>query len=341
MMINYGIDLGTTNSAIAVYKNGQVEILRNPAGLKQTLPSVVAFRKKRIQVGDKAREFLEKDPGNVLSTFKRKMGTSEAYLVQSTGEQITPISLSAYVLRELKEFVHNGEVPEAAVVTIPASFDTIQSNATKKAAHEAGFEEVVLLQEPIAASLAYANTGQEDEFEEGQWLVYDLGGGTFDIALIRIRDGEMKVVDHEGDNFLGGTDIDQAIVEQIIVPRMEAEGQFTNLLSELKSASGKYNTLFHILVHKAEEAKIQLSQKQSTEIEFEAEDDTGTEIEFYFELTRADLEVVLHPIIKRSIQLLDNIIKRNDLTAQDLKFVLMVGGSTYIPAVRYKVGEFL
>ena len=111
----------------------------------------------------------------------------------------------------------------------PASFDTIQSNATKKAGYAAGFKEVVLLQEPIAASLAYANKGNEDDFEDGQWLVYDFGGGTFDVALVRIHDGEMKVVDHEGDNFLGGTDFDKEIVEKILIPYLEYEGNFENL----------------------------------------------------------------------------------------------------------------
>mgnify|MGYP000430462576 CR=1 FL=1 len=269
-MINFGIDLGTTNSAIAKFSNGNVEIFRNPVTLKQTLPSVVAFRKNRIQVGDKAREYLQRDPKNVVAAFKRKMGTTEKYEIASLGESKSPIDLSAEVLKELKNFIHTGEKIEAAVVTIPASFDTIQSNATKKAGEAAGFEQVVLLQEPIAASLAYANK-DEDAFEEGQWLVYDLGGGTFDVALVEINDGEMKIIDHEGDNFLGGTDFDNKIVEKIILPFIEHEGQFTNLEQELKSASGKYNKLYQVLLHKAEEAKIMLSNHNSTEIEFEIE----------------------------------------------------------------------
>ncbi|NJN77928.1 MAG: Hsp70 family protein [Saprospiraceae bacterium] len=189
-MINFGIDLGTTNSAIAKFENGKVEIFRNPLNLKQTLPSVVAFRKNKIMVGDKAREYMQRDPNNVVGAFKRKMGTSEAYKIALLAENKTPIQLSAEVLKELKNFVHTGENVEAAVITIPASFDTIQSNATKKAGFEAGFKQVVLLQEPIAASLAYANK-DEDAFEEGQWLVYDLGGGTFDVALVRIAEGEV------------------------------------------------------------------------------------------------------------------------------------------------------
>jgi molecular chaperone DnaK len=137
------------------------------------------------------------------------MGTAESFKIKSINESKTPIELSAQVLKELKTFVNTGDTLDAVVITIPASFDTIQSNATKEAGIQAGFKQVVLLQEPIAASLAYANMKKEREMKEGQWLVYDLGGGTFDVALIKIKDGEMKVLDHEGDNFLGGADFDQ------------------------------------------------------------------------------------------------------------------------------------
>ena len=168
--INFGIDLGTTNSLIAKYQSGKVEIFKSPASLKETLPSVVAFRKERIIVGDKAREMVEKDPSNVFSLFKRKMGTSESFFVKNINDNRTPMQLSAQVLKELKNFVHTGETIDSVVITIPASFDTIQSNATKKAGYEAGFKEVVLLQEPIAASLAFANKQDIDVELNGQWL---------------------------------------------------------------------------------------------------------------------------------------------------------------------------
>ena len=336
-MINFGIDLGTTNSAIAKFENGKVELFRNPLNMKQTLPSVVAFRKNRIIVGDKAREYLQRDPKNVVGSFKRKMGTSEKYPIASLDEDKTPIQLSAQVLKELKNFVHTGENVEAAVVTIPASFDTIQSNATKKAGLQAGFNQVVLLQEPIAASLAYANK-DEDAFEEGQWLVYDLGGGTFDVALVRIADGEMKVIDHEGDNFLGGADFDKLIVEDLVMPYLMTQGTFDNLEQELKSASGKYNKLYHVLMHKAEEAKIQLTNSEVVEIEFETEDDNGDFIDGYLEISRHQFEKIIKPYIQSSIEKVRMILDRNSLTANNIKFILMVGGSTYIPFVREQVG---
>jgi molecular chaperone DnaK len=335
-MINFGIDLGTTNSAIAKFENGKVEIFRNPLNLRQTLPSVVAFRKNRIIVGDKAREYLQRDPQNVVGAFKRKMGTSETYSIASLSESKSPIQLSAQVLKELKNFIHTGENMEAVVITIPASFDTIQSNATKKAGFEAGFEQVVLLQEPIAASLAYANK-DEDSFEEGRWLVYDLGGGTFDVALVSIADGEMKVVDNEGDNFLGGADFDKLIVEKLVIPYLETVGKFENLEQELKSASGKYNKLYHVLMYQAEEAKIQLSNMEIAEIEFETEDDHGKLVDGFLEVSRADFEQIIQPYINTSIKKVRLILDRNGLTPKQVKYALMVGGSTYIPFVREQV----
>jgi molecular chaperone DnaK len=189
--INYGIDLGTTNSAIAKFVKGEVIIFSNPQDFgRSTLPSVVSYKMDKITVGKKAKEFLEKDPKSVVGVFKRKMGTAESFPIKSINESKTPIELSAQVLKELKTFVNTSDILDAVVITIPASFDTIQSNATKQAGIQAGFKQVVLLQEPIAASLAYANMKKEREMKDGQWLVYDLGGGSFDVALIKIKEGE-------------------------------------------------------------------------------------------------------------------------------------------------------
>jgi molecular chaperone DnaK len=198
-MVNFGIDLGTTNSLIAKFDKGQVEVFKNPNGFKETLPSVIGFRNDRTLVGEQGRTYAEKDPKSVASRFKRKMGTTETIRIQSIKASKTPIELSALVLKELKTFVHTGENVEAAVVTIPASFDTVQPNATKEAGLAAGFKQVILLQEPIAASLAYANKVKTVDLRTSQWMTYDLGGGTFDVALIKIIEGELTVVDHEGD----------------------------------------------------------------------------------------------------------------------------------------------
>lgn len=337
--VDFGIDLGTTNSVIARYKAGKVEIFKNPVGHKETLPSVVAFRRERTIIGDKAKEYLEKDPENVIGSFKRRMGTNESFFVPNAGEFMSPVDLSALVLKELKNFVYTGEPLEATVITIPASFDTIQSNATKKAGYLAGFREVLLLQEPIAASLAYANKEDGEKDKEGQWLVYDLGGGTFDVALVRIADNEMKVVDHEGDNFLGGLDFDNRIVDRIIIPYLEKQGHFPDLGRELKSAKGKYNRLYYELLNKAEEVKVQLTGNEVSDIEFETEDMNGTRVEVYLPVRREQFEEAIRDLVESTLGMIDTILSRNGLTGSDLNYVLMIGGSTYIPLVRKTIGE--
>jgi molecular chaperone DnaK len=341
--INFGIDLGTTNSAIAKFVKGEVIIFSNPQDYgRNTLPSVVSYKKDKITVGNKAKEFLEKDPKSVVGVFKRKMGTAESFKIKSINESKTPIELSAQVVKELKTFVNTGDTLDAVVITIPASFDTIQSNATKEAGIQAGFKQVVLLQEPIAASLAYANMRKEREMKDGQWLVYDLGGGTFDVALIKIKEGEMKVLDHEGDNFLGGADFDNMIVEKLVIPRILEKYSFSNLEDEMKSASGKFNAKYYVLLRRAEEAKITLSSKTSAEIVIDGfEDEEGNEVDMEIIITRSEFNELIKSNIDGTIDMIKKIITRNSLKPIDVQFTLMVGGSTYIPFVRSRVEEVL
>jgi len=343
--INFGIDLGTSNSLVAKFDKGNVEVFKNPNGFKETLPSVVGFRNDRILIGDQARTYLQRDPKSVVSRFKRKMGTSETFKIKSLNASKSPVELSAYVLKELKTFVHTGEELDAAVITIPASFDTVQSNATKEAGKLAGFKTVVLLQEPIAASLAYANKEKNVDLKNSQWLVYDLGGGTFDVALVKIVEGELTVLDHEGDNYLGGTDIDALIVEKIVVPELVRRGSFADLLSEMKSESGKYNKLWHTLLLHAETAKVELSTKTSAEIDLgtisDLQDDDGKSIEAIINITRSEFESVIKDVVESTIERMKQILTRNSLQSSDLKFILMVGGSTFIPYVRKRVEEVM
>lgn len=343
--INFGIDLGTTNSAIAKFVKGEVIIFSNPQDYgRNTLPSVVSYQKDKIIVGNKAKEMFEKQKANTFTqaVFKRKMGTSESFPIKHEARSITPIELSAQVLKELKTFVNTGDQLDAAVITIPSSFDTIQSNATKEAGIQAGFKQVVLLQEPIAASLAYANMKKEREMMDGQWLVYDLGGGTFDVALIKIKDGEMKVLDHEGDNFLGGSDFDSMIVDKILIPKIGTNYVFTNLEDEMKSASGKYNSKYYVLLRRAEEAKIILSSKTSAEIIIDGfEDEDKNEIDFEITITRSEFNKLIKDKIDGTVDMIRKIITRNSLKPSELQFILMVGGSTYTPYVRSRVEEIL
>lgn len=340
-MINFGIDLGTTNSLIAKFNKGTVEVFKNPNGFKETLPSVVGFRNDRILVGDQARTYAEKDPRSVASQFKRKMGTTEAIKIKSLDQSKTPIELSAFVLKELKNFIHTQEVPEAVVITVPASFDMVQSNATKEAGLLAGFKQVVLLQEPIAASLAYANKDKTVDLKNSQWIVYDLGGGTFDVALVRIVGGELKVVDHEGDNYLGGADFDAAIVEKLLVPQTQRKGKFADLLPQMKSESGKYNRLWYRLLHLAEQAKIELSAKTAADVDLTLEDEQGNSVDCLITISRSEFESILKEPIDATANMLKKILTRNSLRPEDLKFILMVGGSTYTPYVRKHLEELL
>lgn len=340
--INFGIDLGTTNSLIAKFDKGHVEVFKNPNGFKESLPSVVAFRNDRIMVGDQARTYAAKDPKGVASRFKRKMGTTETIKL-SAGSK-TPVELSAFVLKELKNFVHSGEQVEAAVITIPASFDTVQSNATKEAGLAAGFKQVILLQEPIAASLAYANKEKGIDLRNSQWMVYDLGGGTFDVALVKIVEGELTVVDHEGDNYLGGSDFDALLVETLVVPEICRRGKFGDLLAQMKSEKGKYNKLWYRLLHAAEAAKIELSSKTSAEIDLgmvNLEDEDGNPVDSLLTITRSEFEDVIKAAIDGTAEMMKKILTRNSLRSDDLKFVLMVGGGAYIPLVRKRIEDLM
>ena len=344
-MINFGIDLGTTNSLVAKFNKGTVEVFKDSRhqGI-EVLPSIVGFRNDRILVGQQARTYAEKDWKSVISKFKRKMGTNESFKIESLGLSKTPIELSAFVLKELKTFIHTGETPEAVVITIPASFDMVQSNATKEAGYAAGFKQVVLLKEPIAASLAYANKEKNVDLKNSQWIVYDLGGGTFDVALVKIVEGELKIVDHEGDNYLGGADFDALIVEKLIVPQLEKKGKFTDLLPQMKSATGRYNQLWYSLLNRAEDAKIELSTQSAAEIDLSRnniEDESGNSVDGYISVTRSEFEDLIKDAIDNTAEMLKKILTRNSLSPQDLKFVLMVGGATYSPFVRKRIEELL
>lgn len=341
--INYGIDLGTTNSAIAKFTKGEVHVYNNPSDYgRNTLPSVVAFRKDKILVGTQAKTYFEKDPKSVIGTFKRRMGTSESFKIKGLNESKTPIDLSALILKELKTFLPPGENIEAAVITIPASFDTTQASATKEAGILAGFKQVILLQEPIAASLAYANMKKESELTDGQWLVYDLGGGTFDVALVQIKNGEMRVLDHEGDNFLGGADFDRIIIEKIVVPKLEQAYNFKDLPDAFQSGTGKLNGKYYALLHGAEQAKIQLSAKSSAEVEVTGfMDDEDNDVDMEIIITRSEFNELIKDSVDSTIEMIKKILTRNTLKPTDIQFTLMVGGSTYVPYVRQRVEEVL
>lgn len=336
--IDLAIDLGTTNSLIAKYDNGNVKIYNNPLGLKQTLPSCIAFRGNRTVIGDKALDYLEKDAENICMLFKRKMGTQDTFHIPTIDKERSPIELSSYILKELKNFVNDQEVMNAVVITIPASFDTIQSNATKKAGYMAGFKEVVLLQEPIAACLAFANTSNIDISEKQNWIVYDFGGGTFDVALVEVNDRELKVKDNLGDNYLGGADFDNLIVEKLIVPFIEEKLGLRNLWKDLKSKSSSFKGLYFELLKIAEEAKKELSHYEETEIELDI-DINGANFYEQLPVKREHFENLIQPKVEETINFIQDVIKNNQLLNSQITRVVLIGGSTYVPLIRQRISE--
>lgn len=334
--INFAIDLGTTNSLIAKYDDGKIKIFNNPLGLKQTLPSCIAFRGNRTVIGDKALDYLEKDAENICMLFKRKMGTQDTYFIPSIGKEMQPIQLSALILKELKNFVSDDEALDAVVITIPAAFDTIQSNATKKAGYEAGFKEVVLLQEPIAACLAFANTANVKVEEKENWIVYDFGGGTFDVALVEVDHRELKVVDHKGDNYLGGADFDNLIVQHLIIPFIEEKLGKSGLWTSLKSKTTTHKGLYFELLKKAEEAKKELSHFEETEVEFDLDIDDQNLYD-HLVIKRSAFENLIVSKVNETVTIIQDIIALNQLQNSQIKRVILIGGTTYIPLIKKSI----
>ncbi len=221
--IDFGIDLGTTNSSIAVAVGVATEVIRNSLDSEITPSAVYIHNNDTLWVGQSARAKItdQRATDAVALEFKRRMGTGFEYLLRG-GRKMRPEDLSAEVLKALRGDVVRrlDEDPAAAVITVPAAFELPQCDATKRAADLAGFTYSALLQEPVAAALAY---GYQKMDRKACWLVFDFGGGTFDAALVTSRDGTMHVVNHGGDNFLGGSDIDWAIVEQLLAPQIASE----------------------------------------------------------------------------------------------------------------------
>jgi molecular chaperone DnaK len=328
--IDYGIDLGTTNSAIAVLKGVATEIIKNNSDADIT-PSAVSIDKKgAVHVGERAKNKIISAADDAYLEFKRRMGTDHVYQFKSSGQGRKPEELSAEVLKSLRADVQQrfGEIVESAVITVPAAFELHQCDATRKAAQLAGFKESPLLQEPVAAALAY---GFQVEAEKAYWLVYDFGGGTFDAALIKAEEGSIHVVNHGGDNFLGGSDIDWALVEQLLVPRLLDEHD----LKDFNRGNKHWRQAFAKLKRAAEIAKIDLSRSEKATLEScKFSDGNGDEIEFECELSRRDLIRTAEPIILRSVEICKKVLKEKNLAKEAVEKLILVGGPTLAPYFR-------
>ncbi len=342
--IDYGIDLGTTNSAISRMENGEPVIQKTDVQ-KDTAPSCVAFNKKKsILVGDAAfrayrsesqRALTKGTDINAFIEFKRTMGTDKKYYSSHTGKEYSSEELSAEVLKALKSYVTDENI-KSVVITVPAKFTINQKDATLRAAQLAGFEQCELLQEPIAASMAY---GLDAKNKDGHWLVFDFGGGTFDAALLKVEDGIMKVIDTEGDNYLGGKNLDYAIVEEIMLPHIKENYSIENILGDNKS-SQKFKDALKFW---AEDIKNQLSFKDEYNLYVDpgdaGEDDDGEEIEIDLTVNQELLKNTLSPIFQKAIDLSLQLLERNNIDKNTLDSLILVGGPTYSPILRKMLEE--
>jgi molecular chaperone DnaK len=344
--IDYGIDLGTTNSAIACMKNGVPTIIKSDDDQRDTTPSCISFTKaKRLHAGVKASNAIDKDAKDLLKKdsdpsdrnafmeFKRTMGTDRVYASSHMGEDYTSEQLSAEVLKKLKSYVRDEEIV-AAAITVPAMFSQQQIEATQRAAEMAGFQYCELLQEPIAASMAY---GLDAGSRNGYWLVFDFGGGTFDAALMHVDEGIIKVVDTEGNNHLGGKTIDYALIDQIVIPHLRSEYNIEKHLED----PVKRQVLKDTLKRAAESAKIELSLKDSVDLYDEqlCDDDDGEEIILDLTISLDRYEEVVSPIFQEAIDLVQELLKRNTIAGSVLETLILVGGPTFSQTLRKMLQE--
>lgn len=322
-----GIDLGTTNSVVAIVEDKEPKVLESPSG-KRTTPSVVAFKNDEIVVGEIAKRQLETNP-NTVASIKRLMGTGKT--VNINDKNYKPEEISAMILSYLKEYAEKkvGSKIEKAVITVPAYFNNDQREATKIAGKIAGLEVLRIINEPTAAALSF---GLDKQNKEQKILVYDLGGGTFDVSILELHDGTFEVLSTSGDNFLGGDDWDHVIVNWI-KDNIKKEHSFD--ISKDKMGMSR-------LKEAAEKAKIDLSGSESTQITlpFLAITESGP-LNVELELTRSEFEKMTSHLVDRTRKPIEDALKEAKLKASDLDEVLLVGGSTRIPAVQKMVEHTL
>ena len=321
-----GIDLGTTNSCVAVMEGGKPVVIANTEGIRTT-PSVVAFTKtgERL-VGDPAKRQAVTNADKTISSIKRHMGSD--YKVTIDDKKYTPQEISAMILQKLKKDAESylGETVSEAVITVPAYFNDAQRQATKDAGKIAGLDVKRIINEPTAAALAY---GLDNETEQ-KVMVYDLGGGTFDVSIIEIGDGVIEVLSTNGDTHLGGDDFDQKIIDWMISEFKKAEGVD---LSTDKMALQR-------LKEAAEKAKKELSSASTTNINLPFITATADGPKhFDMNLTRAKFEELVHDLVERTAIPVQNAMKDAGLNYSDISKVLLVGGSTRVPCVQEKVKQ--
>ena len=322
-----GIDLGTTNSCVAVFEGGEAKVIANPEG-SRTTPSVVAFKNGDIIVGQKAKNQMVTNK-DTISSIKRKMGTSEK--VSANGKEYTPEEISAMILGDLKKTAeaYLGETVTKAVITVPAYFNDAQRQATKNAGKIAGLEVERIINEPTAAALAY---GLDKQDKNQTVLVYDLGGGTFDVSILELGDGVFEVKSTSGNNHLGGDDFDERVMDYIV---SEFKKETSVDLTKDKMAMQRVKDA-------AEKAKKDLSGMTTTEISLPfISQGTDGPIHLNMSLTRAKFEDLISDLVESTTEPVRKALKDANLSAKDIDKVLLVGGSTRIPCVQELVKKEL
>ena len=323
-----GIDLGTTNSCVAVLEGGEPKVIVNPEG-DRTTPSVVAFKKGEELVGVTAKRQAVTNPDNTISSIKRLMGTSEK--VEAEGKKYTPEEISAKILMKLKKDAESylGEPVTKAVITVPAYFNDAQRQATKNAGKIAGLEVERIINEPTAASLAY---GLDKQDKQETVLVYDLGGGTFDVSILELGDGVFEVKSTSGNNHLGGDDFDKRVMDY--------------LASEFKKENGidltKDKMAMQRIKDAAEKAKKDLSGMSTTNINlpFISQTSEGP-VHMDINLTKAKFEDLCRDLFDSTLEPVRKALSDAKLTAKDIDEVILVGGSTRIPYIQELVKKEL
>ena len=322
-----GIDLGTTNSCVSIFEGGEAKVIANASG-GRTTPSVVAFKNGEMLVGEKAKHQAVINP-ETISSIKRLMGTSKK--VKANGKEYTPEEVSAMILGDLKKTAEDylGEKVTKAVITVPAYFNDAQRQATKNAGKIAGLEVERIINEPTAAALAY---GLDKQDTNEKILVYDLGGGTFDVSILELGDGVFEVKSTSGNNTLGGDDFDNKLSDYILSEIKKQEGVD---LKDDKMAMQR-------IKEAAEKAKKDLSGMTTTQISlpFIAQVD-GSPISFEMDITRAKFEDLIRDLVESTTEPVRKALKDAKLKASDINKVILVGGSTRIPMVQELVKKEL
>ena len=319
-----GIDLGTTNSCVSVMEGGEAKVIVNAEGLRTT-PSVVSFKNGDIAVGESARRQAATNLDTVFS-IKRHMGTDYKVHIKSTNKDYTPQEISAMILQNLKATAeaYLGEKVTAAVITVPAYFNDAERQATKDAGKIAGLDVKRIINEPTAAALAYGIDKNQDK--EQKILVYDLGGGTFDVSILELADGTYEVLSTNGNNRLGGDDFDNRIVNYMV-----SEFKRTNGIDLSTNKSAMFR-----LKLEAEKAKKDLSGITTTDINipFIAMDADGSPVHFDMTLTRSKFEELIRDLVDSTTKCVRQALKDANLSTSDIDQVLLVGGSTRVPCVQ-------